>query len=288
MAAKEPRQLLKSLLLESGAVAFGVAEAAPVDEETWERFQRWLEGGHHAGMEYMERWQEIRRDPRLLLDGAKSIVSIAYNYRQPNPWPGLIATYALGEDYHKVLRRRLKRVVTTMKAIFGAEWRVCIDSAPILERYWAEKAGVGKRHPVHGNIVVDGVGSMVFLAEIITTLEIEQDVVTIGEIEDVSDAGCRRCPTGALQPGGEIDARKCINYLTIEKIEPLNEEEVKMKGKAVFGCECCLVSSPENAGDCPNILPEFFPIPGLGDFLHGETNDFDLAKSPLSRKFKKH
>ena len=127
----EANDRLFTLLRESGAVAFGVAEAEPVPDEEWERFSSWISQGRHAGMTYMENYPEIRRDPRNLLEGAKSIVSVAYNYRQPNHVSG-VATYALGEDYHKVLRKRLKTVVMAMKDEFGGQWRICVDSAPII------------------------------------------------------------------------------------------------------------------------------------------------------------
>ena len=108
-----PNEILAPLLEVEGAVAFGVCKAEEVEADEWERFENWLARGWNAGMAYMERHKELRRDPRLLLEGARSIVSIAFNYRQPNPFPE-IATYALGEDYHKALRRRLRRVVSSM------------------------------------------------------------------------------------------------------------------------------------------------------------------------------
>lgn len=286
---------LRQLIEESGAVAMGIAGAAPVDEAEWSRFETWLAAGMHAGMTYMENHKEIRRDPRLLLEGAQTVISVAYNYRQSNPVPG-VATYALGEDYHKVLRRRLKAVVRAMKAEYGGEWRICIDSAPILERYWAERCGVGRRSPVHGNIVVEGVGSMVFLAEVLTTLRVRG-------CEGVRVRGCGGaggvrgiqeergpmgvCPTGALMAGGMVDARRCINYLTIEKKGTLSEEERRMVGRARFGCDLCQRSSAENQGPARPVIPEFRPLPGLEAFLDGDNPDFPLSRSPLARGIQK-
>lgn len=277
-----PNELLGVLLKEAGAVKWGVAEAGPVDGEEWSLFERWLARGWHAGMQYMERYPEIRRDPRLLLDGARSIISVAFNYRQHNPFRGL-ATYALGRDYHKVLRRRLKPVVSRMKEIYGGGWRVCIDSAPVLERYWAVRAGVGHRSPVHGNIVVPGVGSMVFLAEIVTTL------VLPPSSESRSPEGYYArgiCPSGALHPGGVVDAGQCINYLTIEHRGALSERERRLTAGVVFGCDKCQLSCPENQGEAPDVLPEFRPLPGLAEFLCGAPSDFDLDASPIKRKFR--
>lgn len=286
----KPIDAVASLLREAGAVAYGTTPAAPVADEDWRRFDGWLGRGLHAGMAYMERWPEIRRDPRLLLPGAASIVSAAFNYRQPNPLKG-VATYALGRDYHKVLRKRLKRVVASLKAAFGGEWRICIDSAPVLERYWAERAGVGRRSPLHGNVVVPGVGSMVFLAELITTLNLpvcsENFVLDRAEGslppegEGVPSAGV--CPTGALLDGGMVDSRRCINYLTIEHPGPLSEEERVLTGGALFGCDVCQRVAPENRIPCQPVLDEFRPMPGLKEFLEGENVDFDLSESPLKR-----
>lgn len=280
---KEARSLLCRLLEESGAAAFGAAEAAPVPDEEWARFEDWIARGWHAGMGYMENYPEIRRDPRLLLPGATTIISIAYNYRQPNPYRG-VATYAIGRDYHKVLRKRLKKVVGTMKTEFGGEWRICIDSAPILERYWAQRCGVGVRSPLHGNIVVPGTGSMVFLAEILTTLPIPSFTSRRGDnIPPEPTAAASPCPTGALQEGGTVDARRCINYLTIEHRGGLTEEETAWVGEAVFGCDICLRACPANRGEAPEVLPEFRPMKGLKEFLEGTPGEFDISKSPLKR-----
>lgn len=280
---------LGTLLRDAGAVACGFAEAMPVEEGEWALFREWLAKGWHAGMGYMENYPEIRRDPRLLLDGARTVVSMAFNYRQPNPFPG-VATYALGEDYHKVLRRRLKAVVRQVKEEFGGAWRICIDSAPILERYWARKAGVGYRSPLHGNIVVPGVGSMVFLAELITDLEIPAAGLASGETVaalpsiDICSRGELPCPTGALQPGGVVDSRRCINYLTIECRDELTEEERRLVGSAVFGCDICQRCCAENRETpCLPVLPEFDPLPGLGEYLRGEPSGFDISRSPLQR-----
>lgn len=279
-------ELLDTLIEASGAVAFGIAKAEPVEETEWSRFEEWLAKGFHGGMGYMENYPDIRRDPRKLMVGAHSVISTAYNYRQPNPFRG-IATYALGEDYHKAIRRRLKAVVGKMKETFGGEWRICIDSAPILERYWARKAGVGKRSETHGNIVVEGIGSMVFLAEIITTLELPEISRHYAEKpQQPEDSGQQRqcCPTGALQPGGTVDARRCINYLTIEKRESLTDEERRLTAEVFFGCDLCQRTCLENQGIDPPLLPEFRPLAGLGEFMEGKPSEFDISKSPMKRR----
>lgn len=289
----EARAALSTLLRSNGAVAFGTVKAEPVSQKEWEFFEKWLTLRRHAGMAYMENHRELRRDPRNLLKGAQSVVSVAFNYMQPNPFPG-IATYALGEDYHKVLRRRLKAVVREMKAVYGGEWRICIDSAPVLERYWAVKAGVGWRNPVHGNVVVPGIGSMVFLAELLTTLPLWEEKVVVTkdtgkdyiEAEKGEDGKSHpvRCLTGALQSDGTVDAARCINYLTIEYRGVLDETQRKLVGNAKFGCDFCLRSSPENQCTAPAILDEFKPMTGLGEYLETGKGYFDIGKSPMKRK----
>lgn len=287
--------LLHQLLESSGAVAWGVAPAEMVPADEWARFEDWLARGYHAGMDYMERYKEIRQDPRLLLEGARSIISLAFNYRQPNPYPE-IATYALGRDYHRVLRSRLKKTVSELKKELGGEWRICIDSAPILERYWAERCGIGERSPLHGNIVVSGVGSMVFLAELITTLplppisEAPQKCNAL-KAQRPKSAAPHPCPTGALLPRGIIDSRRCLNYLTIEHRGEYSPEEQRLlslpgaKGK-LFGCDACQLGCDYNQKPV-EILPEFAPLPDMPRIIEAlrrgdrEAIPFD---SPLKRK----
>lgn len=283
-----------------------MAKASPVPLREWERFEAWIASGMHAGMGYMERWPEIRRDPRRLLDGARAVVSVAFNYRQYNPYPA-VAAYALGEDYHKVLRRRLKTVAGALREEFGGEYRVCVDSAPILERYWATRCGVGVRSPLSGNIVVPGVGSMVFLAEIITTLALPEyrcghsldpkvpedtDLCDGDTLQAVDPRDYDVCPTGALQPGGVVDARRCINYLTIERQGEWSAREralMSLPGAEgrVFGCDICQLACRSNSGAACGVLPEFRPLDCLPDLIEamqsGNTDGVDFSKSPLSR-----
>lgn len=300
MPVKKEIEKLSSLLKKEGVIAFGIAEAAPVDDTEWSYFEEWLSKGYNAGMKYMENYPEIRKDPRLLLPGARSIISVAYNYRQPNPYHG-VSTYALGEDYHKVIRKRLKRVVNEMEGEFGGDWRICIDSAPVLERYWAVKCGLGVRSQYHGNVIVEGAGSMIFLAEIISTLEfppVNENFIEARLKEDFIEA--RRepkypsirnvCPTEALQGDGSLDARCCINYLTIEHQGELTIEEKRMVGDSVFGCDVCQKVCPENRGEYIGVIDEFKPLPGLKEFIEGKGSEFPLSKSPLkrSKRFKSH
>ena len=151
------KEEIRKILLEGGACAVGFAKAAEVDPGEWELFEEWLSRGRHAGMEYMRNHPQIRRDPRLLLEGANSIISIAFNYRGDTAPNSPVASYALGDDYHDVLRDLLNRCLNSFPTDAG--YRICIDSAPILERYWARKAGVGFIGD-NGALIVPGAGSM--------------------------------------------------------------------------------------------------------------------------------
>lgn len=203
----------------------------------------WIADGHHGSMGYMARNMDIRFDPRLLLDGAQSIISMAFPYRQADGYHHpLIADYALGRDYHAVIRERLAPVQELLHDEYGAESRICVDSAPILERYWAQRSGVGFIGENH-QLIVPGAGSEVFLAELITTLRLESDEATARKC-----AGCGRCvascPASALSEG--FDARKCRSYLSIEHRGELPEGT--RLGSCVIGCDICQRCCPENEG----------------------------------------
>lgn len=241
---------LDQALRAAGVVAWGVARAREVDAAVVLEFDSWLQRGCNAGMEYMEKYHDIRLDPRLLLDGAQSIISIAFPYPSPPEFSNLRwASYALGDDYHDVLRRRLQPVVSMIKEKYDAESRICVDSAPLLEKYWAVCAGVGYKG-LNSQIIVPGFGARIFLAEIITTLGIEPD-----EPSQKKCCGCRRCieacPGGAIIGDGTIDARKCLSYLTIECRDEMLQPDVNLCGQ-VYGCDICLNVCPHN-----NVTPPY-------------------------------
>lgn len=247
----------------AGAIAVGICEIGNVPEEHMESLRTWLSTGMNAGMGYMGNHEELRRDPRGLLEGARSIVSMAYPYaesKRPASLPQ-IASYAFGEDYHDLLRRRLTKAAEELESLYGGEYRICIDSAPVFERYWAERSGVGRRCD-NGLIAVKGYGTRVLLAEIITTLEIEKAAFTQGEDSGIQNdnimdiclhcGACRRaCPAGALQMDSRVDARRCLSYLTIEHRGDWDAEGVEaMKTPAgrntLFGCDICQNVCPLN------------------------------------------
>lgn len=249
---------------EAGAVATGVAltdENGFADSFCSSNFKRWLQEGNNADMQWLERHAALRCAPSLLLDGAEatprkvSVISTAFSYRQPVRRPaGLpeIARFAYGEDYHKVLKRKLKPVCKYIESATGAKTRICIDSAPLYERYWAMKAGIG-RQGLSGMLIVPGYGTYVLLAEIVTDLELEADTP-----QTPGCLGCRRCiercPTGAIKGDLSIDASKCRAYLSIECKQPTTGN------LPLFGCDICQVVCPHNRdAKSDRCLDEFLP-----------------------------
>ncbi|MCM1029385.1 MAG: DUF1730 domain-containing protein [Pseudoflavonifractor sp.] len=249
---------LDTLMASTGAAAWGVAKLSEVDPQADRLFHAWLDDGCGASMDWLARYPEMRRDPRLLLPGARSIIVAAFPYRPAGerPKPRLpISLYALGNDYHTALRDRLQPAADHL-----AQARICIDSAPLRERYWAVKAGLGAIGR-NNLLIIPGLGSMNFLACILTTIEIEtgnHPELPAGHLCRHCGAPCRRaCPTGAIRPDATIDARRCIAYLTIEHRGPF-PEATDLHGH-LFGCDDCALACPYN--QLP--LPEGHPIAEL-------------------------
>lgn len=248
------RESLRRRILAEGAAAVGFASARPTQKEERERLREWIAAGRNAGMSWMERHLLLRRDPGNVLPGARTVICAAFPYAPATPrYPELpvIARYACSPDYHETLRATLGAVMTDVtKGSREGEWRVCVDSAPLPERYWALRAGLGLKGD-NGMLIVPGTGCEVFLAEILTTLEFEPDEPSAREC--LHCGACRRaCPTGALLDDGTIDCRRCISYLTIEHHGPWNDPEARSAmntpaGKrSLFGCDACVTACPLN------------------------------------------
>ena len=243
-------------MLEAGAVAVGFATAGPVGVDEDRRLRGWLASEHHAGMAWMERHADLRRNLDNVLPGTKTVISLAFPYaperERPSDLPYL-SRYAYGTDYHEAIRSLL--TVVLEQTNISSSCRICIDSAPVSERFWAIRAGIGYRGD-NGALIVPGIGPEVFLAEILTTIEFEPDSPSNAEFLH-SNAEClhcgaclRACPTGALQPDGTIDCRRCISYLTIEHRGPWTDPDAiaAMSTPAgrtsLFGCDCCITACP--------------------------------------------
>ena len=267
---------------ELGFDACGIAAAGPVDAEAAARYDRWIAQGHHDTMEWAARWRDVRDDPRLLLDGARSLIVVALNYRpqrfQP-PQAAQVAAYAYGRDYHKVVKQMLRPLARHLEAA-GHRTRMCVDSAPLRERYWAVQAGVGFVG-INNQLIIPGRGSYFFLGTLLTTLPLPPD-----EPCTLTCRGCRACveacPGHALSDDGSaVDARRCLSCLTIEHEGPLPTWAGKVMGNHLMGCDECLKCCPHNARAVPTAVERFAPPEALftltGKQLEEMTEDEFLA-----------
>jgi epoxyqueuosine reductase len=238
---------IKSEAYRLGFSACGIAEIMPLNNES-EYLAEWLDSKYNGEMKYMENHFDMRLNPALLIDGAKSVVSLAYNYysskRQVADVP-IISKYAYGVDYHVVIKKKLKRLLDFVRHERNdADGRGFVDSAPVLEKFWAQRSGTGWRGK-NSNIIITDKGSFHFLAELILNIELEYD-----NPETSKCGACVRCiescPTGAIVEPYIVDARKCISYLTIElKGEIPDAFKGKFAGRA-FGCDICQDVCPWN------------------------------------------
>jgi len=227
-------------------------------------FLRWLQSGHAAGMAYFARDPERRTDPRRVLAGARTVVVVAMGCGAP-PEPtsedggvGVFARYARGDDYHEVMSERLLALLACIRQCApGVEGRVAVDTAPLLERDLAARAGVGwiGRNAM---LIHPRLGSHLLLGEVLLTAEVEPDAT----LRDACGS-CRRCvdacPTGAIVEGRVVDSRRCIAYHTIESREAIPPEVAERMGNRVFGCDICQEVCPFNRNEAPAREPRFAP-----------------------------
>ncbi|RAJ82074.1 epoxyqueuosine reductase [Chitinophaga dinghuensis] len=270
----EHTRFIKELARELGFDYCGISEATQLDDDA-RRLEQWLKKGMHGSMQYMENHFDKRIDPRKLVDGAKSVITLLYNYfpaeRQREDAPK-VSKYAYGQDYHEVIRARLKEMLARMQERIGQiQGRGFVDSAPVLERSWARRGGLGWIGK-NGNIINKQSGSFFFIATLITDIPLEYD----GPVGDYCGT-CTRCldacPTGALVAPGVVDGSRCISYFTIELKDQLIPE--KMKGSFdnwMFGCDTCQDVCPWNRFAKANNETAFTPIPAILDFT---TNDWE-------------
>lgn len=283
------KEEIRKKILEAGASAVGFAKSGAPSSQVIQNFEKWIENEMHGDMAYLQRHIPLRSHTDNVLPGSKTIISIAFSYvplkyREEN-LPA-IACYAYGEDYHDVIRKKLNPLINKFKEIYGGEWRICIDSAPVEERYWAVKSGIAKRG-INGNVIVEACGSLCFLAEILTTLEIDPDREKSGKC-----IGCGKCieicPAGAITGDGTIDARLCINYISIEKKGELSEDEkfLMRKGKGtLYGCDRCLLICPHNQSVLPSSINEFKAKEFIIDFTLEKA--LLISEEEFNEKFKK-
>ena len=252
---------IKAEAINLGFYSCGIAEAAPVDGETAAHVLRWIGSEGYAGMQYMANNTEKRLDPTLLMDGVKSIVCVALNYFPPRRIPEgefQFADYALGSDYHDVVKSKLFQLA----AHFGFEnFRVFCDTAPVLERYWAVRAGLGWTGRNH-QLIIPHAGSKFFLGELFLDIPLEYDSPMpsrCGSCHACIDA----CPTGALSADRELDASLCLSYQTIENRGEIPHDIACKMGDTIYGCDRCQAACPWNRFATPTTEPLLQPRDAL-------------------------
>ncbi|MFZ2906608.1 MAG: tRNA epoxyqueuosine(34) reductase QueG [Cyclobacteriaceae bacterium] len=256
-------QLIKSIATKLGFSFCGISKAEFLKEEA-ARLEEWLKRGFHGKMGYMENHFDKRLDPTLLVPGAKSVISLIYNY-YPEKELGSdlkIAKYAYGEDYHFVIKDKLKTFLQQVHEQIGeVNGRAFVDSGPVMERTWAKKSGIGWIGK-NSLLLNKSMGSFFFLAELIVDLELEYD----GPVKDycgTCTACMDACPTDAIPQPYVVDGSKCISYFTIELKEEIPSD---VKGKFndwIFGCDICQDVCPWNSFSKPHQEPRFNPHPDL-------------------------
>lgn len=241
------RAALKERAEALGFDACGVARAVGLDRDG-AALERWLAAGRHASMAWLARDPGRRSDPRELLPGCRSVVVVAMDYFSESPArEGLarVARYATGRDYHKVLGRRARELAAWIDAASGAESRAFVDTGPVLERAWAEVAGVGWIGK-NANLITRDRGSWLLLGCVLTTAEVEPDPGPHAEFCGTCTACLDACPTGAIVEPGVVDANRCISYWTIEHRGAVPEDRREGNGEWIFGCDVCQDVCPWN------------------------------------------
>jgi epoxyqueuosine reductase len=253
----------------------GIAKAEKLEEDE-KRLESWLNKGYNGKMAYMENYFDLRIDPAKLVPGAKSVITLLMNYfpsQQQNPDAPQVSKYAYGKDYHEVIKEKLKIFLQLIKENIGEiHGRGFTDSAPVLERSWAVKSGLGWVGK-NGNLITKDNGSFFFIATLITDLELEADNPFVKDYCGTCTRCIDACPTEAILPNKVINGSKCISYFTIELKDMLIPVEMQNKFEnKMFGCDVCQDVCPWNRFSKPNNEIEFTP---LNEVLNFSKNDWE-------------
>ncbi len=294
---------IKQFVRENGFELAGIATATPTLESLF--YPQWIARGYHGKMRYMEgRRGEMRRDPRSLLPSARSVIAVGQVYNSPYPYStafesetrGWVSRYAWGEDYHNTLTTKLRKLVKRISAtVADADFKICVDTAPLLERAYAHRAGLGW---IGKNtcLINERIGSWIFLGEILTSLELAPDSPApfrCGTCTRCIDA----CPTDAFVelkelggPSHALDSTRCISYQTIELRGEIPESDRRSVGKHLFGCDICQDVCPWNRSEraAVTVDPAFQPDhvePELDELASLTEQQFNerFGNSPIAR-----
>ena len=266
-----------------GFLSCGISKADFLEDEA-PRLEQWLNQGHHGSMSYMERNFDKRLDPRILVPGAKSVVSLLLNYhtdqKQKDDQSPKISSYAYGKDYHFVIKEKLKGLLEIINREIGeVNGRVFVDSAPVMDKAWAAKSGLGWVGK-NTNLISKKVGSFFFIAELIIDLELDYDLP--GADHCGSCTACiDACPTEALIQPYQIDGSKCISYLTIELKDNIPSEFQGKMDNWAFGCDICQTVCPWNRFATPHNEPAFNPH---SELLQLTKNEWEEMTSEVFKK----
>lgn len=285
-------ELIKSKAKKFGFMSCGISKAGFLEEDA-KPLEQYLKNNYHGEMSYMENYFDKRLNPTLLVEGSKSVISLSYNYFPKDPIPVehnfKISKYAYAQDYHEVLKDILKEMIFELQEEIGDfHYRVFVDSAPVMERSWARKSGIGWVGK-NANLITKQRGSFFFLSEIICDLELTEDSPVTdhcGSCTSCIDA----CPTDAIVGDRVIDGSKCISYATIELKNEIPEHFRNKMEDWIFGCDICQDVCPWNRFSLIHQQPKFEPNESLKNFRKSEWKELTqdifseiFRKSPVKR-----
>jgi len=282
-------QIIKTQAKILGFDFCGIAKAEFLEEEA-PRLESWLNQNYHGGMAYMANHFDKRLDPTKLVDGAKTVISLIYNYFPESTLPQgssdlKIAKYAYGKDYHFVIKDKLKTLLQNLQEEIGEiDGRAFVDSAPVMERQWAQKAGLGWTGK-NSLLLNRQMGSFFFLAELIIDLEVSPDSAMATDYCGTCTKCIDACPTDAIVESGVVDGSRCISYFTIELKEQIPQG---MKGKFenwIFGCDICQDVCPWNRFSKPHQEAEFLPHQDLKNMTRRDWEE--ITQETFNRVFQK-
>ncbi len=270
---------IKTAALALGADIVGIAPAGPVANK--EKFLDWLSRGYAADMDYLAKYQEERFDPEKLLPGAKAVISVGLNYYQDDKSPlkeprkYKVARYAWGEDYHHVIRKLLEKLRSGLIAETpGLKGRICVDTAPFMDKYWAREAGLGWQGK-HTNLVSKQFGSWLLLGSLVINAEVDNYDTPHRDLCGECNSCISACPTGAIVEPYVLDANKCISYWTIEsRAESIPEDIARKLDGMIFGCDICIRVCPFNRRQIPTRTEAFFRKDELVQIENGQVIEY--------------
>lgn len=287
MNLTQKTNIVKKLAQQAGFEFCGIAKAVKLDEDA-RRLEKWLNQKHHAKMSYMENHFDVRIDPALLVPEAKSVITVLKNYLpslKQNTGAPKISKYAYGKDYHDIIRKDLRFLYKQMTVALGEfNGRGFVDSAPVLERTWAKKSGLGWIGK-NGMLINKTAGSYFFIATLIVDIALEYDDPFAKDYCGSCTRCIDHCPTEAILPNKILDAGRCISYFTIEMKDEIIPVEMKNKfNEWIFGCDICNDVCPWNKFSSPTSDDKFAPINEIINF--NKEDWYNLTENAFNKIFK--